>query len=83
MNKEAREYLAAHRKYVILEYAKGIGNNKKACRDFNVPKSSFYEWKKAYAEGGKGRPISKHAAEIPDFSFGQPSCRVTYCYTNT
>ncbi len=27
MNKEAREYLAAHRKYVILEYAKAIGNN--------------------------------------------------------
>ena len=53
MNKEAREYLAAHRKWVILEYAKGIGNNKKACREFGVPKSTFYEWKKAYAKGGK------------------------------
>jgi hypothetical protein len=27
MNKEARDHLAAHRKYVILEYAKAIGNN--------------------------------------------------------
>jgi hypothetical protein len=36
MNKEAREYLAAHRKWVILEYAKGIGNNKKASREFCV-----------------------------------------------
>jgi len=71
MNKEAREHLAAHRKYVILEYAKGINNNKKACQDFNVPKSSFYEWKKAYAEGGKAgllrrKPIARnHPRQIP------------------
>ena len=50
MNKEARDYLVAHRKYVILEFAKAIGNNLKACREFGVPKSTFYEWKKAYAE---------------------------------
>jgi len=37
MNKEAREHLAAHRKYVILEYAKAIGNNLETCRDFGVP----------------------------------------------
>ena len=32
MNKDAREHLAAHRKYVILEYAKAIGNNLETCR---------------------------------------------------
>lgn len=71
MNKEASEHLAAHRKFVILEYAKGIGNNKQACLDFGVPRSSFYEWKKAYAEGGKAgllrkKPVAKsHPRQIP------------------
>ena len=50
MNKEARDHIDAHRKYVILEYAKAIGNNLETCRDFGVPKSTFYEWEKAYAE---------------------------------
>ena len=44
MSKKAREHLAAHRKWVILEYAKGIGNNRKACREFGVP-SGFVRWK--------------------------------------
>ncbi len=71
MNKEAREHLAALRKWVILEYAKAIGNNLETCREFGVPKSSFYEWKKAYAEGGKAgllrkKPIAKsHPNQIP------------------
>jgi transposase InsO family protein len=71
MNKEASEHLAAHRNFVILEYAKGIGSNKQACLDFGVPKSSFYEWKKAYAEGGKAgllrkKPIAKsHPRQVP------------------
>ncbi len=71
MNKEARDHLAAHRKYVILEYAKAIGNNLETCRDFGVPKSTFYEWKKAYAEGGKAgllrkKPIARsHPRQIP------------------
>ena len=42
MNREAREALAFHRKFAILEYAKGIGNVKEACRDFRVAGSSFY-----------------------------------------
>ncbi len=42
MNKEAREHLAAHRKWVILEYAKAIGNNLEACREFGVPKNYMF-----------------------------------------
>ena len=42
MNREAREALAFHRKFAILEYAKCIGNVKEACRDFRVAGSSFY-----------------------------------------
>ncbi len=50
MNSEVRDASAVRRKAAILQYAQGIGNVKEACRDFNVPRSSFYRWKKAYAK---------------------------------
>ena len=53
MNSEVRDALAVRQKEAILQYAQGIGNAKEACRDLNVPRSSFYRWKKAYAEEGK------------------------------
>jgi len=71
MTREVRDALAAHRKLVILEYAKGIGNVKAACRDFEVARSSFYCWKKAYAKDGwegliRKKPIAKsHPRQIP------------------
>jgi len=73
MNKEARDHLAAHRKYVTLEYAKAIGNNMETCRDFGVARSSFYEWKKAYAKGGKAgllrkKPIARSHRLFSGFS---------------
>ncbi|MFN0149642.1 MAG: IS481 family transposase [bacterium] len=51
-------------KQVVLDYAQGIGSAVEACREFGVPKSSFYRWKKAcLAEGVAGlrrkRPIGK------------------------
>jgi len=51
-------------KKVILEYAEGIGNSAKACREWGVPRSAFYEWKEAYAKHGevglvRKRPIAK------------------------
>jgi len=52
-------------KKIILEYAEGLGNDAKSYREFNIPKSTFYEWKKAYKkEGAAGlipkKPIAKH-----------------------
>ena len=72
MNQEVRDALRARRRYVILEYAKDIGNVKRACWDFDVPRSSFYRWKEAYsAEGKTGllrkKPIANnHPRRIPD-----------------
>ena len=72
MNREVRDALRARRRYVILEYAKDIGNVKRACSDFDVPRSSFYRWKEAYcAEGKTGllrkKPIANnHPRRIPD-----------------
>lgn len=38
---------------MILEYARLFGNVAKACREFEIPRSSFYKWKKAFDVGGK------------------------------
>ena len=48
-----RDELRFRKKMMVLEYARGIGNNVQACRDFNIPDSSFYEWKKVYEKEGK------------------------------
>ena len=52
------------RKLAVLEYACHIGSVTKACQEFEVARSSFYEWKKIYeAEGKSGlrrkKPIAK------------------------
>ena len=54
MHKDAKEELRVRLKFVVLEYAKLLGATK-ACRGFDVPRSSFYRWKKKYeAEGPSG-----------------------------
>ena len=71
MNSEVRDILVARHKSFILEYAQAIGNTRKACCEFDVPRSSFYRWKKAYgAEGRAGlirkKPIAQsHPRQIP------------------
>jgi len=51
-------------KKVVLEVAEALGSDVKSYRDFDVPRSTFYEWKKAYKkEGAAGlipkKPIAK------------------------
>ena len=66
-----RDELKYRKKLLVLEYARGIGNNAEACRDFNIPDSSFYEWKKAYEKEGKAglrrkRPVAySHPKKTP------------------
>jgi len=45
MHKEAREELDARFKRIVLELAEHFGVTK-TCRDFKVPRSTFYRWKK-------------------------------------
>jgi hypothetical protein len=52
MTKEAREALRIHFKWTVLEYSRGIGNVTKACRELEVPRSTFYEWKKVFNKKG-------------------------------
>lgn len=65
MNKEVRDKLRIEYKMAVLEYAQLCGNASKACRAFEVPRSSFYTWKKAHdAEGKAGlvrkKPIARY-----------------------
>jgi len=48
MTREVRKALDAHRKFVILEHAKGIGKVTETCHEFGVARSSFYRWRQAY-----------------------------------
>ena len=52
MSDETQELVRMHRKRIILEYAIGTGNILKACQEFNVNRSTFYNWKKAYDKEG-------------------------------
>jgi transposase-like protein len=47
MHKEAREELKVRLKLVVLELAEQLGVTK-ACREFNIPRSAFYGWRKTY-----------------------------------
>src|SRR4030095_10915110 len=62
MHKEAEEELRVRLKLVVLELADHLGVTK-ACREFNVPRSSFYRWKQKYQKAGQSgldreRPIA-------------------------
>ena len=52
MHPEAREELNVRLKLTVLEYAEYFGATK-ACREFNVPCSSFYRWKQTYEHEGR------------------------------
>ncbi len=52
-------------KMLILESAETVGNTAKECREWDVPRSTFYRWKKAYAREGevglvRKRPIANY-----------------------
>ena len=64
MHKEVKEYLRLRKKLVVLEYAHLFGNNLKAYKACGIPKSTFYEWKRAYIKNGeeglkRKKPIAK------------------------
>jgi len=51
MHPEARKELRARFRFVVLDYASYSGVTE-ACREFEVPRSTFYRWKKRYDEEG-------------------------------
>jgi len=51
MNKEVADEVMARFRYIILEYSRGRKISK-VCREFNIPRSTFYNWRKRYDEEG-------------------------------
>ncbi|UCG50512.1 MAG: helix-turn-helix domain-containing protein [Candidatus Latescibacterota bacterium] len=65
MDREVKEAMAVRRKLLVLEMARVTGNVVNTCREFEVPRSTFYNWKKAYEREGKAglvrkKPIAYH-----------------------
>ncbi len=52
MHKEAQEELRVRLKWVVLELAIDLGVTK-ACREFVIPRSSYYRWKQKYQKAGQ------------------------------
>lgn len=58
-------------KKLALEYAELSGSDAKSYRWLEVPKSTFYQWKKAYAMAGEAgligkKPVAKsHPRQLP------------------
>ena len=59
MNQEVKDILNLRRELFILESARAIGNAAVACSEFDMPRSSFYDWKKAYDKEGKAGLLRK------------------------
>jgi len=38
---------------MVLDLVEGLGSDVKAYREFEVPRSTFYRWKKAHSEQGE------------------------------
>ena len=50
MHKEVEKYLSLKRKLIVLEYARVFGSNPEAYKACGIPKSTFYDWKKAFED---------------------------------
>ena len=48
MQKEVREAFRVQFKWSVLEYAKGCRTVAEACSEFEISRSTFYGWKKAF-----------------------------------
>jgi transposase InsO family protein len=54
-----KEAWQVRRRSAVLEYARLSGNAVRACREFSVPRSTFYRWKAALAREGEAGLIDK------------------------
>jgi len=52
MHKDAKEELRVRLKLTVLEFAKHFSVTK-TCKEFNVPRSSFYRWKQKFEKEGR------------------------------
>jgi hypothetical protein len=51
--KRSQRGFRVHFKWTVIEYAKVCRTMAKVCREFEVPRSTFYNWKRTFAKEGK------------------------------
>src|ERR1700694_3332400 len=66
--KEVRAYLSYQRKLFILRIVKELHSVNKTLKDFKIPKSTYYKWKKAFLKDGELGLLRKHPV-----AFNRPS----------
>lgn len=67
MTNEVRKILAVRRRKLVLEYAALCRSDANSYRYFEVARSTFYRWKKAFAEKGEAGLIEKARMKQLDF----------------
>ena len=71
MNQEVKDELDLRRKIQILKLIETFGNVSRECKEFGIPRSSYYVWKKKYETGAEAelrrkKPIPKtHPNQTP------------------
>ena len=63
MHKEAIEELDVRFKLLVLDLAE-VSSVTRICREYNVPRSSFYRWKKRYDQEGPSGLYRKKPYEV-------------------
>lgn len=58
--KEIRDYLGFQKKLIILKYAREFKSFTKSLAEFHIPRSTYYEWKKAFDKNGEKGLMRKH-----------------------
>jgi transposase len=71
MKKTLADAPVIRRKMFIVQYNRDTRNILKACKEFGVPRSSYYRWKKAVEKEGiegliRKKPVAKsHPRKLP------------------
>jgi transposase InsO family protein len=60
ITKDVKAYLSYQKKLVILKTIQKHGAVRKTLKGFNIPRSTYYKWKKAFDLGGETALLRKH-----------------------
>jgi transposase len=57
---ETLAYLSFQKKLVFLKHVKEFKSITRALKEFRIPKSTYYKWKKAFDKDGENGLLRKH-----------------------
>jgi hypothetical protein len=60
ITKDVKAYLSYEKKLFVLKSAQKYGSVRSMLKTFNIPRSTYYKWKKAFTLGGEAALLRKH-----------------------